>query len=91
MAARGLVNGGGPFRRNGRDLVFRCFLFTFYSWIISIFQEYGQELHEYEADEAVLKAGTDIKEYQYLLIKKAVSKSGYSVANSRKVAAMPVQ
>lgn len=41
-----------------------------------------QELHEYEADEAVLKAGTDIKEYQYLLIKKAVSKSGYSVANS---------
>jgi len=41
-----------------------------------------QELQEYEADEAVLKAGTDIKEYQYLLIKKAVSKSGYSVANS---------
>lgn len=41
-----------------------------------------QELHEYEADEAVLKSGTDIKEYQYLLIKKAVSKSGYSVANS---------
>ena len=41
-----------------------------------------QELHEYEADDAVLRAGTDIKEYQYLLIRKAVSKSGYSVANS---------
>ena len=41
-----------------------------------------QELHEYEADDAVLRVGTNIKEYQYLLIRKAVSKSGYSVANS---------
>ena len=39
-------------------------------------------LHEFEADAVVLKSGTDIKEYQYLLIRKAVSKSGYSVANS---------
>ena len=41
-----------------------------------------RELHEYEADDAVLRAGTDIKEYQYMLIRKAVGKSGYSVANS---------
>ena len=41
-----------------------------------------QELHEYEADDVVLRSGTNIKEYQYLLIRKAVSKSGYSVANS---------
>ena len=41
-----------------------------------------QELHEYEADDAVLRNGTNIKDYQYLLIRKAVSKSGYSVANS---------
>ncbi len=41
-----------------------------------------QELHEFEADDAVLRAGTNIKAYQYLLIRKAVSKSGYSVANS---------
>ena len=39
-------------------------------------------LHEFEADDAVLRSGANIKEYQYLLIKKAVSKSGYSVANS---------
>ena len=39
-------------------------------------------LHEFEADDAVLRSGTDIKEYQYLLIRKAVGKSGYSVANS---------
>ena len=39
-------------------------------------------LHEFEADDAVLRSGADVKEYQYLLIRKAVSKSGYSVANS---------
>ena len=41
-----------------------------------------KEIHEYEADDAVLRSGANIKEYQYLLIRKAVSKSGYSVANS---------
>ncbi len=41
-----------------------------------------QDLHEFEADDAVLRSRTDIKEYQYLLIRKAVGKSGYSVANS---------
>lgn len=41
-----------------------------------------KDLHEYEADDAVLRSGTNVKEYQYLLIRKAVSKSGYSVANS---------
>ena len=41
-----------------------------------------KELHEYEADDAVLRSGVNIKEYQYLLIRKAVGKSGYSVANS---------
>lgn len=39
-------------------------------------------LHEYEADDAVLRSGADIKKYQYLLIRKAVGKSGYSLANS---------
>ena len=39
-------------------------------------------IHEFEADDAVLRSGADVKEYQYLLIRKAVSKSGYSVANS---------
>ena len=39
-------------------------------------------IHEFEADDAVLRSGADVKEYQYLFIRKAVSKSGYSVANS---------
>lgn len=39
-------------------------------------------IHEYEADDAVLRQGADIKEYQYSLIRKAVSASGYSITNS---------
>lgn len=41
-----------------------------------------QELHEYEADEAVLQGGANLSEYQYLLVRKAFSDAGYSVANS---------
>ena len=41
-----------------------------------------RELHEYEADDAVLRGGANLRDYQYLLIRKAVGKSGYSVANS---------
>lgn len=41
-----------------------------------------QEIHEYEADDAVLRSGANLKEYQYLLVTKAVGKSGYSVANN---------
>ena len=40
-----------------------------------------QELHEYEADDAVLRAGIPVKDYQYLLIRKAAGRSGYSPAN----------
>ena len=39
-------------------------------------------IHEFEADDSVLKGGADIKEYQYSLIRKAVSASGYSITNS---------
>ncbi len=39
-------------------------------------------IHEFEADDMVLSQGVNIKEYQYLLIKKAVSASGYSITNS---------
>ena len=39
-------------------------------------------LYEYEADDAVLRGGANIKEYQYSLIRKAVSASGYSITNS---------
>ena len=39
-------------------------------------------IHEYEADDAVLSRGADVKAYQYSLVKKAVGASGYSITNS---------
>ncbi len=39
-------------------------------------------IHEYEADEAVIKAGTDMREYQLLLVRKAVATVRYPMANS---------
>lgn len=39
------------------------------------------DVHEYEADVAVLSSGVDARQYQYLLVKKAMAAAGYSVAN----------
>ena len=39
-------------------------------------------VHEYEADDTVLRAGTDIRSYQYLLISKAAAMNGYTIANN---------
>ena len=41
-----------------------------------------QNVHEYEADETVLRMGVDAKSYQLLLIKKAVGTRLYTMANS---------
>ena len=38
-------------------------------------------IHEYEADGEVLSQGINARQYQYLLISKAVSIGGYSIAN----------
>ena len=40
-----------------------------------------QEVHEYEADDAVLRHGVTSKNYQMLLIEKAISTSSYTFAN----------
>ena len=39
-------------------------------------------VHEYEADDTVLRAGADIRSYQYLLIIKAAAMNGYTIANN---------
>ena len=41
-----------------------------------------QDIHEYEADLAVLRQGIDAKNYQRLIIRKAVSSGSYAFANS---------
>ena len=38
-------------------------------------------IHEYEADAAVISQGLNVRQYQYLLIQKAVGACGYPVAN----------
>ncbi len=40
-----------------------------------------RELHEYEADAAVLSQGINVRQYQYLLVTKAAGVGGYSLAN----------
>ena len=39
-------------------------------------------VHEYEADDTVLRAGIDLRSYQYLLISKAAAMNGYTIANN---------
>lgn len=39
-------------------------------------------VHEYEADDTVLRAGADIRSYQYLLISKAAAMNGYTIVNN---------
>ena len=41
-----------------------------------------RDVHEYEADDAVLRSGVNAHQYQSLLIKKAVGSSSYAFANS---------
>ena len=49
------------------------------SWLI---KSELQNVHEFEADETVIKNGIDARNYQLLLIKKAVGSRLYSIANS---------
>ena len=39
-------------------------------------------IHEYQADEEVVKSGIDVKQYQLLLVKKAFGANGRSVSNN---------
>lgn len=41
-----------------------------------------RQVHEYEADEAVLKSNVDVKQYQLLLIRKSVGNQLFSMANN---------
>ncbi len=41
-----------------------------------------QQVHEYEADEAVLERGVDARQYQLLLIRKSVGEQLFSMANN---------
>ena len=59
-----------------------CILLQWFNPAAWLLKQELQTVHEYEADEAVLGAGVNAKEYQLLLIKKAVGTRLYSMANS---------
>ena len=49
-----------------------------FSWLIA---SSLRDVHEYEADNEVRTSGVNIREYQFLLIRKAVGSSSYAFAN----------
>jgi len=53
--------------------------FNPFVWMLS---KEMQDLHEYEADLCVLRKGIDARDYQLLIIKKAVGSGSYTFANS---------
>lgn len=70
--------------KHSLDIIFLDFI-TALQWFnpaIWMIKSDLRAIHEFEADDAVLRSGVNIKEYQYLLIRKAIRISGYSVANS---------
>ena len=59
-----------------------CIFFQWFNPGIWLLKQEIQNIHEYEADETVINEGIDAKDYQLLLIKKAVGTRLYSMANS---------
>ena len=67
-----------------RDLLLAeiCLLFQWFNPAMWLFRKELKTVHEFEADESVLKAGIDAKKYQLLLIQKTVGTRLYSMVNS---------
>lgn len=70
--------------RHSLDLLFTDIV-TAFQWFnpaVWMLRADLRALHEFEADDFVLRSGADAREYQYLLIRKAVGASGNSITNS---------
>lgn len=69
--------------KHSYDVLFTDILtaFQWFNPMIWMLRNDLRAIHEYEADDYALRDGTNAHEYQLLLIKKAISLSGYSVAN----------
>lgn len=59
-----------------------CAIFQWFNPAAWLLKQELQTVHEYEADEWVIRHGIDAKAYQLLLIKKAVGAKLYYMANS---------
>lgn len=69
--------------KHSRDLILAeiCLLFQWFNPAMWFFRKELKTVHEFEADESVLKAGIDAKKYQLLLIQKTVGTRLYSMVN----------
>ena len=70
--------------RHSLDVVFTSLVTLFQWWNPAawLLCRELRQVHEYEADEAVLNENVDVKQYQLLLIRKSVGDQLFSMANS---------
>lgn len=70
--------------RHSWDLLVLALVQTLQWWnpLVYILGGSMRDVHEYQADESVLRHGVSAKEYQLLLIKKVVGSSSYAFANN---------
>ena len=70
--------------RHSWDVMFLGLVTLFQWWnpAVWLLSNELRQVHEYEADEAVLNANVDVKQYQLLLIRKSVGDQLFSMANN---------
>jgi TonB family protein len=70
--------------RHSWDVMFLGLITLFQWWnpAVWLLSNELRQVHEYEADEAVLNANVDVKQYQLLLIRKSVGDQLFSMANN---------
>lgn len=70
--------------RHSLDLLLLALVQTLQWWnpLVYILGGSMRDVHEYEADESVLRHGVSARDYQLLLIKKVVGSSSYAFANN---------
>ena len=70
--------------RHSWDVMFLGLVTLFQWWnpAVWLLSNELRQVHEYEADEAVLNANVDVKQYQLLLIRKSVGNQLFSMANN---------
>ena len=59
-----------------------CIFFQWFNPASWLLKQELQNIHEYEADESVIREGVNARQYQLIMIKKAVGTRLYSMANS---------
>ena len=69
--------------RHSYDILFMTIVHTFHWFnpMVWLIRMELKQLHEFEADEGVINQGIDATQYQLLLVKKAVGKKLYTIAN----------